>query len=97
MEFYGFTPRSRLFLGTAQYPSPAVLQKSVEAGGVDVLPMGGRDGSNGTFLIVRGEDPQAQRVATMRDLMPLLRDTTRTGSAAFRVARPASRAPARRA
>jgi putative ABC transport system permease protein len=58
----------------------------VEAGGVDTLPMGGRDGSNGTFLVVRGDDLRAQQVATFRDLMPLLKDPTRTGSAIFRVA-----------
>jgi predicted permease len=58
----------------------------VEAGGVDVLPMAGREGANGTFLIVRGDDPQAQQVKTARDLMPLLTDTTRTGNAVFRVA-----------
>jgi putative ABC transport system permease protein len=58
----------------------------VETGGVDTLPMAGRDGANGTFLIVRGDDPEAQQATTFRDLMPLLSDKTRTGSAAFRVA-----------
>ncbi len=60
MEFYGFTPRSRLFLGTAQYPSPAVLQKSVEAAGVDVVTVSlrreaGRLGGGRDFwALIRG-------------------------------------------
>lgn len=58
----------------------------VEVGGVDVLPMGGRDGSTGTFLIVRGDDPQMQQVKKLRDMMPFFTDTTRTGNAAFRLA-----------
>jgi predicted permease len=58
----------------------------VEAGGVNVLPMVGRDGSRGTFLIVRGEDRQTQQVKTLRDLSPFFADAARTGNAAFRVA-----------
>jgi predicted permease len=58
----------------------------VEVGGVDVLPMAGREGSNGTFLIVRDNDPRAQEVKTLRDMMPFFTDTARTGNAAFRVA-----------
>ncbi len=58
----------------------------VEAGGVDVLPMAGREGSGGAFLIVRDDDQRAQQVKTMRDLMPFFGDTTRTGNARFRVA-----------
>ena len=58
----------------------------VEAGGVDVLPMAGREGSNGTFLIVGGDDLQAQQVKSLRDMMPFFTDTNRTGDAAFRVA-----------
>lgn len=57
-----------------------------DAGGVDILPMAGREGSNGSFLIVRGDDPRTQQVKTLRDLMPFFGDTTRTGDAAFRVA-----------
>jgi thiazole synthase len=37
MDFYGFTPRSRLMLGTAQYPSPKVLAKAVRAAGADIV------------------------------------------------------------
>jgi hypothetical protein len=37
-------------------------------------------------LIVRGDDRQAQQVNTLPDLVALLADRTRTGSAAFRVA-----------
>jgi predicted permease len=58
----------------------------VEAGGVNLLPMVGRNGSNGTFVIVRGDDRQAQQVKTLRDLGPFFGDPTRTGNAAFRVA-----------
>jgi putative ABC transport system permease protein len=62
------------------------LPGAIEAGGVDTLPMAGRDGSNGTFLIVRGDDPGAQQVKTLRDMTPFFTDPTRTGSALFRVA-----------
>jgi predicted permease len=55
----------------------------VEVGAVNVLPMVGRDGSSGTFVIVRGDDRQ---VKTLRDLGPVFADATRTGTAAFRVA-----------
>ena len=58
----------------------------VEAGGTDVLPMAGADGSDGTFLIVRGDDLQAQQVRSLRDMGPFFTDKTRTGDAAFRVA-----------
>ena len=37
MDFYGFVPSSRLFLGTAQYPSPAVLGEAIRASGVEVV------------------------------------------------------------
>ncbi len=37
MDFYGFEPASRLFLGTAQYPSPAVLGEAIRASGVEVV------------------------------------------------------------
>jgi putative ABC transport system permease protein len=59
---------------------------AVEAGGVNVLPMAGRDGSSGTFLIVRSDDRQAQEAKTLRDLGAFLTDKSRTGNAAFRVA-----------
>lgn len=58
----------------------------VEAGGTDILPMAGADGSDGTFLIVGGDDAEAQQVKSLRDMGPLFADKTRTGSAAFRVA-----------
>ena len=37
MDFYGFEPASRLFLGTAQYPSPAVLGEAIRASGAEVV------------------------------------------------------------
>jgi putative ABC transport system permease protein len=58
----------------------------VEAGGVDVFPMAGREGSDGTFLIVRGNDLAAQQVKSLRDLGKFFNDPSRTGSAAYRVA-----------
>jgi thiazole synthase len=36
-SFYGFEPKSRLFLGTAQYPSPAILAEAVKASGVEIV------------------------------------------------------------
>lgn len=49
---YGATLRSRLFLGTAQYPSPAILANAVKAAGVEVVTVslrreaaGGRAGA----------------------------------------------------
>lgn len=37
LEVYGTRLASRLFLGTAQYPSPQVLERAVKAAGVDVV------------------------------------------------------------
>ena len=37
LEVYGETLSSRLFLGTAQYPSPAILADAVRASGTDVV------------------------------------------------------------
>ena len=34
---YGFEPKSRLFLGTARYPSPAILADAVRRSGVEVV------------------------------------------------------------
>ena len=48
--------------------------------------MAGRDGSRGGFLIVRGDDRQAQQAKTLGDLSKFFGDSTRTGYAAFRVA-----------
>ncbi|WP_376988122.1 thiazole synthase [Bosea sp. R86505] len=36
-SFYGFEPKSRLFLGTAQYPSPAILAEAVKTSGVEIV------------------------------------------------------------
>lgn len=36
-SFYGFEPKSRLFLGTAQYPSPSILAEAVKASGVEIV------------------------------------------------------------
>lgn len=35
--FYGVTLNSRLMLGTAQYPSPAILQQAIAASGAEVI------------------------------------------------------------
>lgn len=37
LDLYGETVGSRLFLGTAQYPSPAVLEAAVRASGTEVV------------------------------------------------------------
>ncbi|WP_342644247.1 thiazole synthase [Rhodoligotrophos ferricapiens] len=37
LEVYGTTLASRLFLGTAQYPSPAILAEAVRAAGCEVV------------------------------------------------------------
>ena len=37
MQVYGIELRSRLFLGTAQYPSPAILARAVEAAAAEVV------------------------------------------------------------
>jgi thiazole synthase len=37
LEVYGTRLESRLFLGTAQYPSPQVLERAVKAAGVEVV------------------------------------------------------------
>lgn len=36
-SFYGFEPECRLFLGTAQYPSPAILAEAVKLSAVEVV------------------------------------------------------------
>lgn len=35
--FYGITLTNRLMLGTAQYPSPAIMREAIETAGVDVV------------------------------------------------------------
>jgi len=37
MNFYGFAPKSRLLLGSSQYPSPAILAAAVRASGVEIV------------------------------------------------------------
>jgi thiazole synthase len=37
MNLYGFAPASRLLLGTAQYPSPAILADAVRVAHVDIV------------------------------------------------------------
>ncbi|GLK66931.1 thiazole synthase [Hansschlegelia plantiphila] len=37
MDFYGVPIRSRLLIGTAQYPSPAILADAVRAAGSDIV------------------------------------------------------------
>ena len=37
---YGTTLRSRLFLGTARYPSPSVVEAAVKSAGTDVITVG---------------------------------------------------------
>ena len=36
-SFYGFEPQNPLFLGTAQYPSPAILAEAVKRSGAEVV------------------------------------------------------------
>ncbi|WP_017348279.1 thiazole synthase [Pantoea sp. A4] len=46
--FYDYQPQSRLLLGTAGYPSPAVLQLAVEASGSDIITVSlRREGEGG--------------------------------------------------
>ncbi len=36
-DFYGVEPKSRLMLGTARYPSPAVLERAIRASGAEIV------------------------------------------------------------
>lgn len=46
--FYGFTPSSRLLLGTAQYPSPAILSQAIAASGAGIITLSlRREGAGG--------------------------------------------------
>ncbi len=36
-SFYGIDLKSRLLLGTARYPSPAVLERAIKASGAEVV------------------------------------------------------------
>ncbi len=47
-KFYGVELRSRLMLGTAQYPSPAILAASVRASGAEVVTVSLRRESGGS-------------------------------------------------
>ena len=46
-SFYGFEPDNPLFLGTAQYPSPAILAEAVKRSGVEVVTVSLRRESSG--------------------------------------------------
>ncbi len=49
MEIYGETLNSRLFLGTAQYPSPAILRQAISASGTELVTVSmRREGANGS-------------------------------------------------
>ncbi len=50
------------------------------AGGINGFPLGG-GGAAGPFLIIRGDEP-----SNFKDLMPLVKDPTRSANAQFRVA-----------
>jgi thiazole synthase len=47
MDFYGVTLNSRLMLGTAQYPSPAILTEAIKASGAGVVTASLRRESSG--------------------------------------------------
>ncbi len=47
MSLYGFEPTSRLLLGTAQYPSPAVLSEAIKASGAEIVTVSLRRESGG--------------------------------------------------
>ncbi|MBY6141789.1 thiazole synthase [Leisingera daeponensis] len=53
MHFYGTEIKSRLLLGTAQYPSPAILAEAVQASGTEIITVSLRretaDGSGAGF------------------------------------------------
>ncbi|MEJ6395836.1 thiazole synthase [Gymnodinialimonas sp. 2305UL16-5] len=53
MKFYGTPVTSRLLLGTAQYPSPAILQEAIRASGCEIVTVSLRretaDGSGAGF------------------------------------------------
>lgn len=48
MTFYGFEPRSRLLLGTAQYPSPAILSDAIKVSGTEIVTVSLRRESGAT-------------------------------------------------
>lgn len=46
-SFYGFEPKNPLFLGTARYPSPAILAEAVKLSGTEVVTVSLRRESGG--------------------------------------------------
>ena len=64
--FYGVDLSSRLLLGTARYPSPAVLERAIKASGAEVVTVslrregGGRSAGRPELLAVH---PVARRCA----------------------------------
>ena len=49
MMFYQFTPSSRFLLGTAGYPSPAILQQAIAQSGTEIITVSlRREGSAGS-------------------------------------------------
>jgi thiazole synthase len=60
MQVYGVELRSRLFLGTAQYPSPAILARAVEAADAEVVTVslrresGAARAGQGFWSIIQG-------------------------------------------
>ena len=60
MQVYGVELRSRLFLGTAQYPSPAILARAVEAAAAEVVTVslrresGSARAGQGFWSIIQG-------------------------------------------
>lgn len=46
-SFYGFEPQNPLFLGTARYPSPAILTEAVKRSGTEVVTVSLRRESSG--------------------------------------------------
>ena len=37
LSFYGKTFSSRLLMGTSLYPSPAIMQQAIKAGGAEIV------------------------------------------------------------
>ena len=49
--FYDFTPQSRFLLGTAGYPSPAILQQAIAASGTEIITVSlRREGAAGAAI-----------------------------------------------
>ena len=54
-DFYRVALRSRLMLGTARYPSPAVLSRAIEASGADVVTVSLRREAGGHTGLHQGQ------------------------------------------